>query len=126
MANKVTTTIYSNSLGVGQQSKNDVIRTLNDAGKFIGHIDREQRGNCYDILFNYAVCAKTGIRVVQYSLWLIDDREPVVGHGMNFMLAYSNMLNKVRRYEARTRFLRNRERFYLTRQEWQEYLNELA
>ena len=126
MADKVTTTIYSNSLGVGCQSKREVIRTLNDTGKFVGHIDREQRGNCYDISFNYVVCAKTGNRVVQYSLWLIDDAEPVVGHGMNFMLAYSNMLNKVRRYEAAARFERNRERFYLRRQEWQEELNELA
>jgi len=112
MANKVTTTIYSN---VGEQSKRDVINTLNDGGRFLGHIDREQRGNCYDIEFRYVVLRNNGNRVVQYSVWLIDDAEPSVGHGANFPRAWSNMMNIVRRFEARTLFLRNRERFLFDR-----------
>lgn len=124
MADKVTTTIYSNTRGVGQQSKANVLDTLNARGQFLGHIDREQRGNCYDIHISYIVV--DGNRTVRYRLWLIDDREPIEGYGMNFERAYSNMLNRVRKYEALTRFLRNRERFLFQRRVWQEELDELA
>jgi len=126
MADKVTTTIYSNMRGVGRQSKANVLDTLNAGNEFIGHIDREQRGCCYDIAFKYVVSDNNGHRLVQYRLRLIDDAEPAVGFGMNFERAYSNMLNRVRKYEAHTRFLRNRERFLFQRRVWQEELDELA
>jgi len=103
MADKVTTTIYSNTRGVGRQSKADVLDTLNARGQFLGHIDREQKRWCYDIHISYIVVDEN--RKVRYRLWLNGDGEPIEGYGMNFERAYSNMLNRLRKHEASELYL---------------------